>query len=102
MADAETKLSTDVSAAGRGRLLTRSDLGEAATRAQAPTRRRISSSVRGRTTLSASLPSNFLAMKPAQRLARLTNLPTRSALTRATKSPRLRSRSSTPPDDLAA
>ena len=38
----------------------------------------------------------------AQRLAMLTNLPTRSALTRCAKSSRLRSISTTLPDDFAA
>ena len=42
-----------------------------------------------------SLPPKRLVMKPAARLAMLTYLPTRSLLTRATKSSGLKSRSST-------
>ncbi|MOA02045.1 hypothetical protein D3C78_1214770 [compost metagenome] len=50
-------------------------------------------------TITPALP---LWMKPAQRLAMLTTLPTRSELTFCTKSSRFRSRSSTPRPSLAA
>ena len=51
---------------------------------------------------SASLPAEPRAMKPAQRLAMFTSLPTTSEFTLATKSSRFRSRSSTPGPRRAA
>ena len=62
--------------------------------------KRVYCAVSGR--LAASWPLKRFSIKPAQRLAKFTNLPTTSLFTRATKSARFKSTSSTPPEVLPA